>query len=69
MYEARGQDNIANPSIQTYEGMETFKLNVVNEKRNFKLCKKRNLSWMLKKNLVENCGRKRIKLNFHDLKV
>ena len=34
MYEALGQDNIASPSIQTYDLMETFKLNIVNEKRN-----------------------------------
>ena len=34
MYEACGQDNIASASIQTYDVMETFKLNIVNEKRN-----------------------------------
>ena len=34
MYQAPGQDNIASPSIQTKDNMETFKLNVVNEKRN-----------------------------------
>ena len=32
MYEARGQDNIASASIQTYDAMKTFKLKVVNEK-------------------------------------
>ena len=34
MYEAHGQDNIASTSIQTYDDIETFELNVVNEKRN-----------------------------------
>ena len=34
MYEARGQDNIASTSMRTYDDMETFELNVVNEKRN-----------------------------------
>ena len=34
MYESRGQDNIASTSIQTYDDMETFELNVVNEKLN-----------------------------------
>ena len=31
---ARRQDNKASTSIQTYDDMETFELNVVNEKRN-----------------------------------
>ena len=31
MYEACGQDSIASASIQTYDDMETFELNVVNE--------------------------------------
>ena len=34
MYEVFGQDNITRASIQSYDDMETFKLNVVNEKRN-----------------------------------
>ena len=34
MYETRGQDKIASTSIQTYDDMVTFKLNVVNEKQN-----------------------------------
>ena len=34
MYEMPGQNNIASASIQTNEVMETFKLKVVNEKRN-----------------------------------
>ena len=34
MYETCGQDNIASTSIETYHDMETFELNVVNEKRN-----------------------------------
>ena len=34
MYETRGQDNIASTSIRTHDDMETFELNVVNEKRN-----------------------------------
>ena len=33
-YEARGQDNVASTIIQTYNDMETFESNVVNEKRN-----------------------------------
>ena len=32
MYEVCGQDNIASTSIQTYDDMDTFELNVVNEK-------------------------------------
>ena len=31
MYETRGQDNIASKNIQTYDDMETFESNVVNE--------------------------------------
>ena len=34
MYEACGQDDISSTSIQTYDDMETFETNVVNEKRN-----------------------------------
>ena len=34
MYERRGQDNLGGNSIQTYDDMETFELNVVNEKQN-----------------------------------
>ena len=34
VYDARGQGNIARASIQTYDVMETFKLDVVHEKRN-----------------------------------
>ena len=34
MYEARGQDNIPCTRIQAYDDMETFELNIVNEKRN-----------------------------------
>ena len=34
MCEARGQDNIASASIQTYDIIETFKLKVWNEKGN-----------------------------------
>ena len=35
MYKVRGQNNIASTSIQTYDDdMETFQLNLVNEKRN-----------------------------------
>ena len=34
MYEVRGQDNIASTSIQIYDDLETFELNLVNEKRN-----------------------------------
>ena len=31
MYETCRQDNITSTSMQTYDDMETFKLNVVNE--------------------------------------
>ena len=31
MYKAHGQDNIASASIQTYDHMETFELNIVND--------------------------------------
>ena len=31
MYETRGQDNVASTSIGTYDVVETFKLNVVDE--------------------------------------
>ena len=34
MYETRGQDYIGSKSMQTYDSMETFESNVVNEKRN-----------------------------------
>ena len=34
MYETCGQDKIASTSIQTYDDMLAFKLNVVNEKQN-----------------------------------
>ena len=40
MYEARGQDNNASASIQTYDIMETFKLNFVNERRHSSCVKK-----------------------------
>ena len=40
MYEARGQDNIARARIQTYDDIETFKLNAVNEKRNLSCVRK-----------------------------
>ena len=33
MYKTCGQDNIASKSIQTYDDMETFELDVVNEKQ------------------------------------
>ena len=46
MYEARGQDNIASASIQTYDVIETPKLNIVNEKR--------NLSCVIKEILVDH---------------
>ena len=40
MYETRGQDYIANKSMQTYDDMETFESNVVNEKRNSNFVRK-----------------------------
>ena len=40
MYETCDQDNIASASIQIYGNIETFELNVVNEKRNSSCVKK-----------------------------
>ena len=51
MYEARGQDNIASASIQTYDDMETFELNGMNEKRNSS-CVRKEIS-------VEHCESKK----------
>ena len=51
MYEARRQDNIAGASIQTYDAMETFKLKVVDEKRN-SICVRKEIS-------VERCQSKK----------
>ena len=47
MYKARDQDNIASASIQTYDDVETFELNVVNDKRNSS-CVRKEIS-------VEHC--------------
>ena len=70
MYEARRQDNTAGASIQTYDAMETFKLKVVDEKRNSS-CVRKEISVELCQSkkifLVENCVRKRIKFKFCDL--
>ena len=44
MYEAHGQGNIASTSIQTYDDMETFELNIVNEKRNSSYVRKEIIS-------------------------